>query len=332
MKKRFYQKLFCLILTLVLFVLFFSCQNYRKENIIKEKKILFDSFFEISIISDNTEKTKKDIEDLFSKIEDLGNKFDWRNSKSLLSNSDQKNDLIIPDEFKDFFSKIKYFNEFTEGYFNPFLRKLVIAYNNFEQGTTPPDDENIKLILQKIGKSKIYFDDKSNIIVKYPENLDLGAAIAGFLVDYSYKILIEKGYKNFLVNGSGEIRVSGSKFGKNWLIGIQDPFSNSIIDAIKMPDGYSISTSGSYERFFIYKGQKFHHILNPYSGKPDSKLESVSIVSKNSCLESDILSTAVFAMGIDRAIKFCEKNNVDYYLIYKEDEKIVIKHSKFFDK
>ncbi|HPC39068.1 MAG TPA: FAD:protein FMN transferase, partial [Exilispira sp.] len=257
---------------------------------------------------------------------------DWRNSKSLLSNSDQKNDLIIPDEFKDFFSKIKYFNEFTEGYFNPFLRKLVIAYNNFEQGTTPPDDENIKLILQKIGKSKIYFDDKSNIIVKYPENLDLGAAIAGFLVDYSYKILIEKGYKNFLVNGSGEIRVSGSKFGKNWLIGIQDPFSNSIIDAIKMPDGYSISTSGSYERFFIYKGQKFHHILNPYSGKPDSKLESVSIVSKNSCLESDILSTAVFAMGIDRAIKFCEKNNVDYYLIYKEDEKIVIKHSKFFDK
>ncbi len=316
---------------LVLFTFYFSCKTDTNESIVKEKKILFDSFFEISVISNEIEKTKNDITQLFIKLEEIGNNFDWRNENSLLTINSKKDIFEVPDDFKDLFIKIEYYQKYTDGYFNPFLRKLVLAYNNFNEKTIPPKEDKLKEILEDIKKSSFTTNKNGNILIKNPENLDLGAAIAGFLVDYSYRYLLDKGYKNFLVNGSGEIRVSGNKFGKNWLIGIQSPFSNSIIKIVKLIDSYSISTSGSYERFFIYNNQKYHHILNPYTGKPDSKLESVSIITKNSCLESDILSTAVFAMGVEKALKFCESNNIDYYMIYKENEKVITKNSKIFD-
>ncbi|MFN3411059.1 MAG: FAD:protein FMN transferase, partial [Exilispira sp.] len=159
----------------------------------------------------------------------------------------------------------------------------------------------------------------------------LGAAIAGFLVDFSYDYLKNMGYNNFLINGSGEIRVSGNKYGKNWIIGIQSPYSNAIIDIVSLPDSFSISTSGSYERFFIYDNLKYHHILNPFTGKPDSRLDSVSIVTKDNCLAADILSTAIFAMGIENSIKFCLENNIEYYIVYKINGETFKRFSSFFN-
>lgn len=329
MKKQLYH--FFISFFLILFIFSFSCKASLEESIVKEKRILFDSFFEITVISEDIEKAKKDIGQLFVKLEEIGNLFDWRNEHSFLATGSKKDILLVPENFRDLFIKIEYYQEFTDGYFNPFLKKLVLAYNNFNENTVPPSDNLIKEILEDIKKSSFIKDKNGSISIKLPENLDLGAAIAGFLVDYSYEYLLNIGYKNFLINGSGEIRVSGNKLGKSWLIGIQSPFSNSIIKVFKLPDGYSISTSGSYERYFIYNNQKFHHILNPYTGKPDSKLESVSIVTKNSCLESDILSTAVFSMGVERALRFCEAKKIDYYIVYKENEKVIIKKSKIFD-
>ncbi len=275
---------------------------------------------------------KKHIEQLFKEIENIGNQLDWRNKDSIISKIDKDGNLILPENFYQLFTKIEYYYNYTEGYFNPFLRNLVIKYNNFESNTNPPSKIEIEDVLNSIKKSKFIKDKNSNLVIEVvnAENLDLGAAVAGFLVDYSFDFLKSKGYKNFLINGSGEIRVSGNKFGKNWLIGIQSPFSSSIIDSVYLKDGYSISTSGSYERFFIYNNQKYHHILNPFTGMPDSKFESVTILTKDSCLAADILSTAVFAMGIEKGMKFCEDKNIEYYIIYSQNNDIVIKKSSFF--
>ncbi len=335
MIKRINKILLLLLIISMLFLYIFdflSCNNTQSEKVLKEKRFLFDSFFEISVISKNQDIVKNDLNLIFTEIERLGNDLDWRNEKSYLSSIDNNGNLAISDQFEYLFTKVKYYYDFTDGYFNPFLRKLVLAYNNFKSGTIPPDQKEIDNILYSIKKSKINLGkingEKGKVILA--GNLDLGAAIAGFLVDYCYNFLLSKGYNDFLINGSGEIRVHGNKFGKKWIIGIQSPFSSEIIDAIFLPEGYSISTSGSYERYFIYDNKKYHHILNPFTGKPDSDLISVSVVSQNSCLEADILSTAIFSMGFKKAIKFCNEKNIEYYLIYKENNETLIKKSNFF--
>lgn len=65
----------------------------------------------------------------------------------------------------------------------------------------------------------------------------------------------------------------------------------------------AVITSGAYERY-LRKWKRYHHIIDPATGKPSEKdLKSVTIISKNGTL-SDTLSTTLFVMGKDKAISY----------------------------
>ncbi len=65
-------------------------------------------------------------------------------------------------------------------------------------------------------------------------------------------------------------------------------------------------TSGTYERFFREDDTIYHHILDTRTGYPVvSDLLSVSIIASDSFI-ADALSTAVYAMGIEKGLELIE--------------------------
>ena len=61
-----------------------------------------------------------------------------------------------------------------------------------------------------------------------------------------------------------------------------------------------ISTSGSYEKYFVEDGVTYHHILSPTTGYPvETDLVSVTVYAPGG-LNSDALSTACFANGLNK--------------------------------
>jgi thiamine biosynthesis lipoprotein len=69
---------------------------------------------------------------------------------------------------------------------------------------------------------------------------------------------------------------------------------------------------------------RYHHLLDPQTGKPARNgLESVTVVC-DSAERADILSTALFVMGEEKALEFWKRDGNFEMILIREDKTIVI--------
>jgi thiamine biosynthesis lipoprotein len=161
-----------------------------------------------------------------------------------------------------------------------------------------------------------------------PMTLDLGAAGKGAGCDEAAHVLRKTLPKNSgaVVNLGGNIFAFGSKNGKAFEIALRDPFlpngaiGTFTIDPENYKNGYFISTSGSYEKFFEQEGVRYHHILDPKTGYPaQSGLVSVSVLTANGAY-GDILSTACFVLGYENALPLLQKYGAEAVFVLESGE------------
>ncbi|MBP3414379.1 MAG: FAD:protein FMN transferase [Clostridia bacterium] len=70
-----------------------------------------------------------------------------------------------------------------------------------------------------------------------------------------------------------------------------------------------MATTGDYERYFEQDGVRYHHILDPFTGKPsDSGLISVTVFSENGTL-ADSFSTSIFLQGKEGLNKYLNRDD-----------------------
>lgn len=62
----------------------------------------------------------------------------------------------------------------------------------------------------------------------------------------------------------------------------------------------ALSTSGNYENFFIEKGKRYGHLLDPRTGQPVEGIGSCTLVAPT-CFESDAYATAACVLGVKRS-------------------------------
>ena len=67
----------------------------------------------------------------------------------------------------------------------------------------------------------------------------------------------------------------------------------------------AISTSGDYERFFEEDGRRYHHILNPVTGRPTEGILSTTVIGPDATV-TDGLSTTLFVLGLDAGLELIE--------------------------
>lgn len=175
-----------------------------------------------------------------------------------------------------------------------------------------PTDAQIAEALKYVGVDKSNIDG-SFISLPGGMQLDLGAVGKGIVLDEVYALLqAQENVTGAVISAGGSILTYGTKpDGTTWNVGIVDPFDTSEnIGILALPGGCSVSTSGDYERFIEVEGIRYHHILNPFTGKPsDSGVRSVTILCTggvNKGLFSDALSTACFVLGAEEGLVLAE--------------------------
>ena len=168
--------------------------------------------------------------------------------------------------------------------------------------------------------------------------IDRGALIKGLALDGIQRSWQSAGIENALADlGTSSILGMGvNAEGEPWQIGIRNPRGEGPADVTGVLPLYDevLSTSGDDERYFIYEGRRYHHIIDPRTGYPsDMGIASATVIlpieqndplwQGHAGLLSDMLSTAFFILGPEERRKLIVAFPETFVILLGSDGKIV---------
>lgn len=175
------------------------------------------------------------------------------------------------------------------------------GFNSDQPVTEIPSNSTIDSLLKLVGYEKIRLipADTSVYLELKGMMLDLGGIAKGYAVDRASDIMRSKGMKNFIVNGGGDMYVSGYKNisqNQKWSVGIKHPRRENSLLALFEINDMAVGTSGDYERYTIINGKRYHHIFDPKTGWPSKTSQSATTIAPTT-EEAVILSKYFFIKG-----------------------------------
>lgn len=240
-------------------------------------------------------------------------------------NASDGTEMPLSDDTAALLGEVLAFCRETDGIYDPTVYPLVREWGFIDGDYKVPDSAKIAELLEKTGFEKIVLSGNTASVPADFE-LDFGACAKGYAADELKKILAENGVTSALLDLGGNIlTVGGKPDGSPWKIGVADPFSPSESAGTLLLSDCAAVTSGGYERYFIAEnGERCCHIIDPRTGCPaDSGIASVTVVGQSGT-RCDMLSTALFIMGTEKAADFWRGAGDFDMLIITEDGKMLI--------
>ena len=222
-------------------------------------------------------------------------------------------------------AKEQSFNEFDAT-----LVPLIDLWRQHGAAKTVPSKDEIDARLLLTGKDKFSIDQHGQTItLSAGAGLDLGAIAKGYAVDLAADVLTkDKNITYALINAGGNIKTIGTKAdGKPWRIALQDPRRpGSYLGIIQLNAQEAIATSGDYQRYYEIDGIRYHHILDPHTGRPAYNAISVTIVTPSALL-ADYYSTLLFVLPHEKALEVLATHPEIAAIIVKPNQEIYISPS-----
>ena len=205
-------------------------------------------------------------------------------------------------------------SERTDGRFNPALGRLTELWGMHDPGsrTTPPTAVAIEALLPIPPAASLIPHDQ-DITPPEPLILDSGGFAKGLAVAETLRELRSRGVERAIVDAGGDLGLLGQPGDTPWRIGVRDP-SDGVIARLELPEAdLAVFSSGDYERGYEHKGARYHHILDPLSGRPVTHTRAVTVVHPDA-LVADIAATAILVAGPGEWLKTARELGVERVL------------------
>ncbi|PZP49736.1 MAG: thiamine biosynthesis protein ApbE [Pseudopedobacter saltans] len=216
-------------------------------------------------------------------------------------------------------------SEITGGAFDISFAAMEKIWHFDGSDITMPDSQKVKDAVRLVGYRNIIIDTIASTIFLKNKGMKIGfgALGEGFAVDVCRRMMLEKGIKAGLINATGDIGTWGKqKDGKDWTIGVTNPFDPmGIMDVVNLAKG-SVTTSGSYEKYVMIDGKRYAHIINPKTGYPSTGLCSVTIFGPSTEFCNG-LSTSIMVLGIEKGKKLLQQFPAYSAVMITDNGKIV---------
>jgi thiamine biosynthesis lipoprotein len=233
--------------------------------------------------------------------------------------------IKISAELFDLLSTALEYSRITDGAFD--ITYASVGYMYDFRKHIHPDEKQIATALPGVDYRHVELDKKNSTVhfARPGMRIDLGGIGKGHAVDRGIAILQGHGVDHALVTAGGDSRIIGDRFGQPWVVGIRHPDrKDEVIARIPLEDA-ALSTSGDYERYFDENGVRYHHIIDPKTGRSASKVRSATIIGPTAT-RTDGLSKTAFVLGPEKAIEIYNRlDDIDAVLVTPEGKVLYTK-------
>jgi thiamine biosynthesis lipoprotein len=205
-----------------------------------------------------------------------------------------------PELFRLLAACLEYSRE-SEGAFDITVGPLMKVWGFYKDTGHLPHRAEVSAAMAKVGYRHVHLDESARTVRfdRAGVELDPGGIGKGYAVDRMVDILRQNGVTTALVAGSGSsIYGMGAPPGepRGWRVNIKNPWSPSKTAVEVYLKDESVSTSGSYEKFFRAEGRIYAHIMDPRTGYPAQGSVSVSVVAPRT-IDSEAWAKPYFVNG-----------------------------------
>lgn len=195
----------------------------------------------------------------------------------------------------------------TSGAFDPTWAALADLWKFDGTQTAPPAAAAVRGRLARVDFRKLVVDRAAGtaFLREKGMRLGLGGLAKGYIAAAAADLLVRRGIANCLVAASGDIAARGRNGARPWTVAVRDPRRpRAALATVELRDE-SISTAGDSERFFVARGRRYHHILDPRTGFPARGTRAVTVVAKSG-VWADALDTGLLVLGSRRGLRAVE--------------------------
>ena len=292
-----------------------------------------DTYINVKIYTND----KKIANEALDKIDQLYNDYDkladrFKTHEGIINikdinNYDMNQEIKIDNRLYELleYSKLQFLK--TNGLFNIALGNVIDVWEEYRKG----NKKGIPTKEELLNKGSINIEDLhllgNDIIIKKGNiSLDLGAIAKGYVTELAGDYLDSIGLEKYIITaGTSSVKVGKHYANDKYKIGLTDPLNtNNLYMKIK-GNNISVTTSGSYERYYEYEGVKYHHIIDPNTLFPSDYALSVTVITDDAAL-GEILSTTLFLMPTSEGLEYISKFNNVEAIWYEKDGNIVMSH------
>ena len=192
----------------------------------------------------------------------------------------------------------------TGGGFDLAAGSLVRAWGFLRRQGRTPDATMLAAARARSGMEHVEIDEAVGRVRFTRSGIELnpGAIGKGWALDKVIEMLTAAGVGSVLVHGgSSSVRAVGVQGPtlpgrRGWRVGVRHPLRpGRRLATVTLVDA-ALGTSGSGTQFFVDRGRRLGHILDPRSGVPAEGVLSATVITPQAA-DADALSTALYVLG-----------------------------------
>ena len=234
---------------------------------------------------------------------------------ALLNARAARESVIVEEGLYHLLQRAKELYAATQGAFDITAGPLSKTWGFHRRQGRIPAHQEIATALHLVGSDKLHLGvNSAENAVRFDVpgmEINLGGIGKGYALDRAAQLLVQAGVEDFVIHGGqSSVLARGSRQGSPanaWQVNVRHPLRDEQLVASFLLRKRALGTSGPARQSFYYRGRRYGHILDPRSGHPVDGVHSCSVVAPDAAT-ADALSTALFVLGVDEAIKFCRQH------------------------